>query len=67
MRPTSMINGSECCMVDRRLEQNVISVVEIKMHGWMRGLMRKDRIKSDYYVRCNIVVRTSIVDKISKN
>lgn len=37
VRPTMIIYGSECWMVDKRIEQSM-SFVEIRMFRWMSGL-----------------------------
>lgn len=53
----------QCWMVDRRVQQD-ISVVEMRMLRWIRGMTREDRIRHEYV---SGIVVALIVIKTKKN
>jgi len=51
-------------VVDRRIEQST-SIVEMRMHKWMRGVTRKDRIRNGY-VRGSYGVALTIWERMTE-
>jgi hypothetical protein len=49
-----MLYGSECWVVDRRIEQSM-SIAGMRMFRWMSGATRDDRMKNEYMRSIGVV------------